>query len=166
MKIDREVVEQVAQLAQLDVIEADLGDTIDSLSRILDLVDEMQQIDTTGIEPMAHPIMADSRERSAGRQNGHQRHVPAPDAKGSQLPPAARDLAGKHDPLPGNLWQPAPVHDSFSRLVDHRQASGANGARRRIQTEYLLIRRTIRHAIKGTVNLSPAQHPCSCYRKV
>lgn len=63
MKVDKAVVENIALLAQLNVSSSNLQSSIDSISRILDLVDEMQNVDTDGIEPMAHPLDATQRLR-------------------------------------------------------------------------------------------------------
>ena len=63
MKVDKSVVENIALLAQLEVNSSNLQSSIESLSRILDLVDEMQGVDTDGIEPMAHPLEATQRLR-------------------------------------------------------------------------------------------------------
>ena len=56
MKVTREVVEQIAELAQLQITEDEFGNIMDSMSEILDLVEAMQSVDTTNIEPMAHPL--------------------------------------------------------------------------------------------------------------
>ena len=56
MKIDKETVQNIADLAQLRFDEADVGEYISSMSNILDLVAEMQAVNTDHIEPMAHPL--------------------------------------------------------------------------------------------------------------
>ena len=56
MKVTREVVQQIAELAQLEITEKELGNVMDSMNQILDLVEVMQTVDTTGVEPMAHPL--------------------------------------------------------------------------------------------------------------
>jgi len=58
MKVDQTVVENIALLAQLEVNSDNLQATINSMSRILDLADEMQNAETQDIEPMAHPLDA------------------------------------------------------------------------------------------------------------
>lgn len=45
----------VAQLARLNIPQDALDDVTERFGRILNLVDELQQIDTTGIEPMSNP---------------------------------------------------------------------------------------------------------------
>ncbi len=63
MKIDESVIANIALLAQLEVNSSNLQSSIESMSRILDLVDEMQGADTDGIEPLAHPLEATQRLR-------------------------------------------------------------------------------------------------------
>jgi aspartyl-tRNA(Asn)/glutamyl-tRNA(Gln) amidotransferase subunit C len=63
MSIDRSDVERIAHLARLALDEQDIPAYTKNLSSILDLVDEMQQINTDGIEPLAHPLDAIQRLR-------------------------------------------------------------------------------------------------------
>ena len=48
--------QQIAELAQLEITEKELGNVMDSMNQVLDLVEVMQTVDTTGVEPMAHPL--------------------------------------------------------------------------------------------------------------
>ena len=64
MSLDRSQVETVARLARLKVDEAEMAEYVSSLSSILDLVDQMQAVDTTGIEPLANPLDAAQRLRA------------------------------------------------------------------------------------------------------
>ena len=48
-------IKDVARLARLAIDESDVDSYAHDLSRILDLVEQMNVIDTTEIEPMAHP---------------------------------------------------------------------------------------------------------------
>jgi len=63
MSLDRSQVEIVAKLARLKIDESELPDYVDSISNILELVDKMQAVDTTGIEPLANPLDAAQRLR-------------------------------------------------------------------------------------------------------
>lgn len=58
MKVTREVVEKIAELAQLQISEDDFDVVMKNMGRILDLVEEMQSVDTTGVTPMANPLDA------------------------------------------------------------------------------------------------------------
>ncbi len=64
MALDRSDVEKIAHLARLGLNEADLPRTTDALNSILGLVDQMQAVDTSGIEPLAHPLEANQRLRA------------------------------------------------------------------------------------------------------
>jgi aspartyl-tRNA(Asn)/glutamyl-tRNA(Gln) amidotransferase subunit C len=64
MSIDRTDVERIAHLARLDLNEQDIPAYTENLSSILNLVDEMQQINTEGVEPLAHPLDAVQRLRA------------------------------------------------------------------------------------------------------
>ncbi|EIK95104.1 Asp-tRNA(Asn)/Glu-tRNA(Gln) amidotransferase subunit GatC [Pseudomonas sp. App30] len=64
MALDRSDVEKIAHLARLGLNEADLPRTTDALNSILGLVDQMQAVDTSGIEPLAHPLEASQRLRA------------------------------------------------------------------------------------------------------
>jgi aspartyl-tRNA(Asn)/glutamyl-tRNA(Gln) amidotransferase subunit C len=54
--MDRDSVAAVAHLARLELGEAELTAYRESLTRILELVGELERADTAGIAPMAHPL--------------------------------------------------------------------------------------------------------------
>ena len=54
MSLNLEQVRRVAQLARLEISEAEAEQTLSQLNRIFTLIEEMQAVDTQGIEPMAH----------------------------------------------------------------------------------------------------------------
>ncbi len=54
MSLNLEQVRRVAQLARLEISEAEAEHTLGQLNRIFTLIEEMQAVDTTGVEPMAH----------------------------------------------------------------------------------------------------------------
>jgi aspartyl-tRNA(Asn)/glutamyl-tRNA(Gln) amidotransferase subunit C len=56
MTLSRGDVENIAHLARLAITEAELPVYTGSLSRILDLVAQLDAADTAGVEPMAHPL--------------------------------------------------------------------------------------------------------------
>lgn len=64
MSIDRSDVERIAHLARLELNEQDIPAYTENLSSILNLIDEMQQIDTDGVDPLAHPLDAVQRLRA------------------------------------------------------------------------------------------------------
>ncbi|PAV47670.1 Asp-tRNA(Asn)/Glu-tRNA(Gln) amidotransferase GatCAB subunit C [Pseudomonas sp. HAR-UPW-AIA-41] len=64
MALERSDVEKIAHLARLGLTEAEVPQTTDTLNNILGLIDAMQAVDTTGIEPLAHPLEATQRLRA------------------------------------------------------------------------------------------------------
>ena len=92
MALQASVVEKVAQLARLDLSPDELAEMTRQLTQIVDYVNQLESLDTDGIEPMAHAIdvrnvMADdevepglSREQAlqnAPKQDGACYLVPA-----------------------------------------------------------------------------------------
>ena len=71
MKVTREVVQQIAELAQLQIAENEVDNVMDSMSEMLDLVEAMQSVDTEGVAPMAHPLDStqDLREDTVSEEN-------------------------------------------------------------------------------------------------
>jgi aspartyl-tRNA(Asn)/glutamyl-tRNA(Gln) amidotransferase subunit C len=63
MSLDRNDVAKIAHLARLEVADADLDAYAAELSKILDLVEQMNAVDTAGVEPMAHPLQMAQRLR-------------------------------------------------------------------------------------------------------
>ena len=63
MKIDSQEVEHVAQLARLKVTEDDVARLTDQLNSILSYMDKLNELDTTGIEPMAHALALETAFR-------------------------------------------------------------------------------------------------------
>ena len=56
MSFDLELVKKVARLARLDLSYADLGRAQQQLSAIFDYVDQVRQLNTEGVEELAHPL--------------------------------------------------------------------------------------------------------------
>jgi aspartyl-tRNA(Asn)/glutamyl-tRNA(Gln) amidotransferase subunit C len=56
MSISRKVVEKVALLARLQLTAAELGTMTEQLAEIVGYVDQLAEVDTEGVEPMAHAI--------------------------------------------------------------------------------------------------------------
>ncbi|MGQ7959282.1 Asp-tRNA(Asn)/Glu-tRNA(Gln) amidotransferase subunit GatC [Pseudomonas sp. SP16.1] len=63
MALERSEVEKIAHLARLGLDESDIPQTTATLNNILGLIDQMQAVDTQGIEPLAHPLEATQRLR-------------------------------------------------------------------------------------------------------
>jgi aspartyl-tRNA(Asn)/glutamyl-tRNA(Gln) amidotransferase subunit C len=58
MSLTPEQLQRVALLARIDVSPDELQGVTDRLNRVLGLIDQLQALDTQGIEPMAHPLDA------------------------------------------------------------------------------------------------------------
>jgi aspartyl-tRNA(Asn)/glutamyl-tRNA(Gln) amidotransferase subunit C len=54
--MDIDQVRKVARLARLDLSEADLAVMARQLTAILGYVDQLKELNTDGVEPMAHPL--------------------------------------------------------------------------------------------------------------
>ncbi|MGH8569119.1 MAG: Asp-tRNA(Asn)/Glu-tRNA(Gln) amidotransferase subunit GatC [Gammaproteobacteria bacterium] len=56
MSIDHAAVQRIAWLARLKLAEHDVPEVARQLSGILELVNQMNRVDTSGIEALAHPL--------------------------------------------------------------------------------------------------------------
>jgi len=56
MSLSIDEVRKVAKLARLELADADLPRMAEQLNRILEYVDQLQEVNTDGVEPMAHPL--------------------------------------------------------------------------------------------------------------
>lgn len=63
MSLDADEVKKIAYLARLKIDEADISGYVTNLSNILELVEQMNAIDTAGVVPMSHPLDAVQRLR-------------------------------------------------------------------------------------------------------
>ncbi len=63
MTLKTEDVRNIAQLARLQVDDESIDQYATDLSNVLALVEQMNQLDTSGITPMAHPLDAIQRLR-------------------------------------------------------------------------------------------------------
>ena len=63
MAIDASEIQKVAHLARLSIDDSQVDATASTISNILELVDQMQSVNTENVEPMAHPLDAIQRLR-------------------------------------------------------------------------------------------------------
>ena len=63
MAINASEIQKVAHLARLSIDDSQVEATAGTISNILDLVDQMQNVNTDNVEPMAHPMDATQRLR-------------------------------------------------------------------------------------------------------
>ncbi|NHA03893.1 Asp-tRNA(Asn)/Glu-tRNA(Gln) amidotransferase subunit GatC [Mucilaginibacter sp. HC2] len=54
MTIDKETVEKVAHLARLELNETEKQEMIKDMSKILDFMAKLNELDTTGVEPLVY----------------------------------------------------------------------------------------------------------------
>ncbi|MDX2191226.1 MAG: Asp-tRNA(Asn)/Glu-tRNA(Gln) amidotransferase subunit GatC [Bacteroidota bacterium] len=54
MKIDQETVKKIAHLSRLEYTDAEEKELVKELSKILDWMDELNEVDTTNVEPLIH----------------------------------------------------------------------------------------------------------------
>jgi aspartyl-tRNA(Asn)/glutamyl-tRNA(Gln) amidotransferase subunit C len=73
MALDNETVHNIARLARLKIEDSEVEKYRSEISNILDLVTQMQAVDTTGIEPMTHPFDATMRLRADEVTESNQR---------------------------------------------------------------------------------------------
>ncbi|OLU32459.1 asparaginyl/glutamyl-tRNA amidotransferase subunit C [Pseudomonas sp. PA15(2017)] len=75
MALERSEVEKIAHLARLGLSDSELPQTTATLNSILGLIDNMQAVDTTGIEPLAHPLETTQRLRADAVTEANQREA-------------------------------------------------------------------------------------------
>jgi len=63
MSLTADEVRKIAYLARLAIREADVPAYSRNLSAILEFVEQMNAVDTLGVEPMAHPLRSVQRLR-------------------------------------------------------------------------------------------------------
>jgi len=63
MLLDNKQVKEIAYLARLSVDDSQLEESTEELNNILNLMEELGEIETGDIEPMAHPLHMSQRLR-------------------------------------------------------------------------------------------------------
>ena len=56
MALTRRQVENIANLARLEITEEEIPAYVENLSKIIDFVDQLDAAETDHVEPMAHPL--------------------------------------------------------------------------------------------------------------
>lgn len=86
MALEGDELRAIASLARLAVTDDELRSVTDNVSRIVAFVEQLQQVDTDGVEPMAHPLgdlSARLREDEAQHRDRHERfQADAPQVEG------------------------------------------------------------------------------------
>ena len=73
MSLDTEAVARIAHLARLGVEQREFENYARNLSDILAFVEQLNAVDTVGVEPLAHPMEASQRLRADQVTEGDQR---------------------------------------------------------------------------------------------
>lgn len=84
MSIDAATVRKVAKLARISVEEAELEPLAAEISGILDWVEQLQEVDVTGVEPMTSAVPMRLKRRADVVTDGERRDdilANAPDAR-------------------------------------------------------------------------------------
>jgi aspartyl-tRNA(Asn)/glutamyl-tRNA(Gln) amidotransferase subunit C len=74
MSLDRAQIQSIAHLARLNLSEAEVPVYQDSLSRIVDLVSQLENAATQGVVPMAHPLPGQAQRLRADEVVETDRH--------------------------------------------------------------------------------------------
>jgi len=62
--VDKSEIDKIATLARLRVSPVEAGEVAARIGEILAMIDRMRSVDTTGVEPLAHPLDAVQRLRA------------------------------------------------------------------------------------------------------
>lgn len=54
MKVDQEALQKIAHLARLDVRPEEEAELLNSLNGVLTWMEQLNEVDTTGVEPLTH----------------------------------------------------------------------------------------------------------------
>lgn len=82
MAIDQQEIENIAALARIRIADEQIGQVTARIAEILKMVDQLQAVDTSAVEPMANPLDAVQRLRpdevtEGNRREAFQRIAPA-----------------------------------------------------------------------------------------
>ncbi len=96
MAITRDDVEKVALLARLELSEAEIESLTTDLGQIVGYVDQLAEVDTDHVEPMAHAIelhnvFADDVVRPSLPREQALANAPSHNGKGYLVPPVLGD---------------------------------------------------------------------------
>ena len=64
MALDKSEIEKIAHLARLHISESEAEEVTTRITDILELIDQMQSVDTESVEAMAHPVEVVQRLRA------------------------------------------------------------------------------------------------------
>ncbi len=74
MSLTSSDVKRIAHLARIEITEGETEQTLGQLNEIFKLIEQLQSVNTAGIEPMSHPLGGSQRLRedlnAPARQDG------------------------------------------------------------------------------------------------
>ena len=83
MSLSDDQIRRIASLARIDIGQAESAEVRERLNRVLGLIDQLQAVDTAGIEPMSHaldvvqPLRVDEVTEPPDRRADYQAGAPA-----------------------------------------------------------------------------------------
>lgn len=75
MTVQQDEIEKIAELARIRIAPEEAAEVTSRIANILNLVDQLQAVDTAGVEPMANPLDAVQRLRTDKVTEANQREV-------------------------------------------------------------------------------------------
>lgn len=75
MAITQDDIEKIAELARIRIADNQIGEVTERITEILGMVDQLQAIDTSDVEPMANPLDALQRLRADVVTQSNQREA-------------------------------------------------------------------------------------------
>jgi aspartyl-tRNA(Asn)/glutamyl-tRNA(Gln) amidotransferase subunit C len=73
MAIKQNDIEKIAELARIRISADEIGQVTQRITEILQMVDRLQAVDTSNVEPMANPLDATQRLRADEVTQGNRR---------------------------------------------------------------------------------------------
>ena len=73
MSIKQSDIEKIAELARIRISADEIGQVTQRITEILHMVDRLQAVDTSNVEPMANPLDATQRLRADEVTQGNRR---------------------------------------------------------------------------------------------
>jgi aspartyl-tRNA(Asn)/glutamyl-tRNA(Gln) amidotransferase subunit C len=82
MAIEQDEIEKIAELARIRISDEEMGKVTGRITEILHMMDRLQAVDTSNVEPMANPLDAIQRLRAdevtqSNRRDAFQAIAPA-----------------------------------------------------------------------------------------
>jgi len=75
MAIEQDEIEKIAELARIRIAPDQIGQVTQRITEILHMVDQLQAVDTSNVEPMANPLDATQRLRPDAVTESNQREA-------------------------------------------------------------------------------------------